>query len=193
MPPKAKFTREQIVSAALRIVERDGVASLTARTLGSELGSSARPVFTVFESMDEVQAAVRRAAHDEYAMYVENGLRESIAFRGVGRAYIKFAAEHTELFKLLFMSERCEAPNIQSVIDVIDGCADKIRKSIVDGYGVCVELAERLYIHLWIYTHGIATLIATGVCKFTEREISDMMTDVFKGVFRQLTATESEI
>lgn len=187
MPPKAKFTREQIVSVALRLTEREGASALTARTLGRELGSSARPVFTVFDGMDEVQAAVKAAAQSLYAGYVENGLRESIAFKGVGTAYIKFAAEHTELFKLLFMSGRGEAV-IAGVLDAIDGCAEKIRGSIIEGYGVSRDIAEKLYVHLWIYTHGIATLIATGVCKFSEGEISEMMTVVFKGVFRQLTA-----
>ncbi len=192
MPPKAKFTREQIVETALRLVERDGATALTARTLGAGLGSSARPVFTVFASMDEVQAAVAQAARSVYAEYVENGLRERPAFKGVGTAYIKFAVERTELFKLLFMSGRSVAPDIDSVLNVIDGCADKIRRSITDGYGVSRDIADKLYVHLWIYTHGIATLIATGVCRFTDREISDMITEVFKGMYEKLTAKESD-
>lgn len=188
MPPKAKFTKEQVVTAALSVVERDGASALTARTLGAELGSSARPIFTVFDGMDDVLAAVKAAAHGVYAGYVEKGLSESIAFKGVGTAYIRFAAERTQLFKLLFMSGNGEAHDTGRVLDEIDGCADKIRTSIVDGYGASRELADKLYMHLWIYTHGIATLIATGVCKFTEREISEMMTDVFKGVYKELAA-----
>ena len=62
MPPKPKFTREEIVDAALSIVSERGVDALTARELGERLGSSARPVFTVFKNMEEVQAEVRAAA-----------------------------------------------------------------------------------------------------------------------------------
>ena len=36
MPPKPKFTREQIIGYALNIVERDGIKALTARELGKE-------------------------------------------------------------------------------------------------------------------------------------------------------------
>ena len=43
MPPKAKFTKNEIINAGLEIVRRDGFEALTARALGAELGSSARP------------------------------------------------------------------------------------------------------------------------------------------------------
>ena len=59
MPPKAKFTREEILDAALAITEKSGIDSVTARELGNYLGSSARPVFTVFDNMDEVKESVR--------------------------------------------------------------------------------------------------------------------------------------
>ena len=62
MPPKPKFTKEEIVQTALDIVSRKGVEALTAKELGDALGSSARPIFTVFRSMKEVQDEVRQAA-----------------------------------------------------------------------------------------------------------------------------------
>lgn len=40
MPPKPRFTREEIVAAALDIVSRQGIEALTARELGEALGSS---------------------------------------------------------------------------------------------------------------------------------------------------------
>lgn len=46
MPPKPKFTKDEIALAALDIVKKDGVSALTARELGKRLGSSSCPVFT---------------------------------------------------------------------------------------------------------------------------------------------------
>lgn len=46
MPPKQKFTKEEVVNAALEITRRDGINALTARRLGAELDSSSRPIFT---------------------------------------------------------------------------------------------------------------------------------------------------
>ena len=62
MPPKPKFSRDEIVQAALALVSEKGAEALTARELGMRLGSSARPIFTVFKGMEELQGEVRDAA-----------------------------------------------------------------------------------------------------------------------------------
>ena len=188
MPPRSKFTKEQIVSAALEFVKINGIDKLTARALGDALGSSPRPIFTVFAGMDEVQDEVITAARALYAEYVGKGLACKPAFKGVGEQYIKFACDEPRLFMLLFMREQSRLPDINSVLGVIDESAEKILQSVVDGYGVQKDTAKRLYLHLWIYTHGIATAIATKVCTFSSTEISEMVTEVFSGVFKELTA-----
>lgn len=40
MPPKAKFTREEIIAAGLDLVREEGFSALTARGLGARLGLS---------------------------------------------------------------------------------------------------------------------------------------------------------
>ena len=55
MPPNPRFTEKEIVDVALGLVSEKGITALTARELGQYLGSSTRPIFTVFENMEEVQ------------------------------------------------------------------------------------------------------------------------------------------
>ena len=71
MPPKAKFTKEQIIAAGLDIIRVEGLENLSARAIGKKLGSSACPIFTVFENMDEVQAEVKKAAAALYGEYIK--------------------------------------------------------------------------------------------------------------------------
>ncbi len=186
MPPKAKFTREQIAQAALEIVRAEGWDSLTARALGKKLGSSACPIFTVFQNMYEVQQSLMEAVKAVYKGYVERGLLETPAFKGVGTQYILFALEEPKLFQILFMSEQMEPPGIDSVLPLIDESYDQILASITEGYGIEEKMAEELYRHLWIYTHGIASLCAAKMCRFTGLEISRMMTEVFVSLLRQM-------
>ncbi len=186
MPPKAKFTREEIIEAALEIVRNEGFAALTARALGAKLGSSARPIFTVFQSMEEVQKAVIDAAKALYREYVQKGLSETPAFKGVGTQYILFSMNEPKLFQLLFMKENADAPELSSVLPIIDDNYEAILSSVRDGYGLTGETAKKLYRHLWIYTHGIAALCATKTCRFTGEEISAMMTEVFIGLLKSL-------
>lgn len=190
MPPKAKFTGEEIVNAALTIVREGGFDALTARALGERLGSSARPVFTVFRSMEDVQERVRSAARDLYNSYVESALSgnegNAPRFKCVGQQYIRFAMSEPKLFQLLFMSEQEQMPDFQNVLPLIETKYEDILISIEEEYGVERPVSLRLYQHLWIYTHGIATLCATRMCGFTGEEIGSMLTEVYKSLLRDL-------
>ena len=184
MPPKAKFSREEIVEAALTIIRKEGADALTARALGEKLHSSARPIFTVFRHMEEVQLEVLTAARALYREYVQRGLAETPAFKGVGTQYILFAVNEPKLFQLLFMTDHSQVPELSTVLPLIDESYEQILLSVQEGYGVDQITAEKLYRHLWIYSHGIAALCATGMCRFTGEEIGRMMTEVFVSLLK---------
>lgn len=186
MPPKAKFTRDKIIQAGLNIIRENGVEALSARALGAKLGSSARPIFTVFESMEEVQAEIKKSAKAIYAEYVKKGLEQELAFKGVGTQYILFAIQEPKLFQLLFMFEQKQSPAVVNVLPMIDDNYKDILLSVQNGYHLSENKAEQLYRHLWIYTHGIAVLCATNMCVFTTEEISKMIAQVFKGILKEM-------
>lgn len=192
MPPKAKFTQEEILAAALELVRARGGDALTARALGAALGSSARPVFTAFQNMEEIRQGVTRAAKDLYAGYIRAGLsqRQMPAFKGVGVGYINFALQEPRLFQLLFMSRQQAGTTMANVLPVIDENYPQILRSIETGYGMQRQTAQRLYRHLWVYTHGIAVLCATNMCAFTAEEISRMLTEVCTAIIKELKAGE---
>lgn len=186
MPPKAKFTKEEIIEAAFNIVKKDGLEALTSRALGTLLGSSARPIFTVFQNMDEVQQAVIESAKTLYKEYVDKGLMWEHPFKGVGTQYILFSVNEPKLFQLLFMTEQPEIPDLSGVLPLIEESYGEILMSIQNDYGINELLAEKLYRHLWIYTHGIATLCATKMCHFTGDEISSMITEVCTSILKNI-------
>ncbi|MDE5991289.1 MAG: WHG domain-containing protein [Clostridia bacterium] len=186
MPPKAKFTRDDVIKKAIDLVEREGIDALSARSLGKELGSSARPIFTLFSGMDEVIAAVHSYANSLYGNYVEKGLSEELPFKGVGKAYIRFACERPRLFQLLFMQEIDGHPDKNAVLQGIEEHYEEIILSIQNSYGLEREKAIGLYFHLWVYSHGIAVLIATKVCVFSEDQITQMITEIFTSLLKRL-------
>lgn len=194
MPPKAKFTRNEIIEKALDIVHTEGIDRLTSRELGAQLGSSARPIFTVFESMDEVKLEVIRHARELYRQYVERGLKARLAFQGVGVAYITFALEEPKLFQLLFMNAQTTkddagetvSVNVSKILPLIDDSYEKILRSVQEPYGLDRQTADRLYQHLWIYTHGIAAMCATRLCNYTMEQMKEMMKEVFDGLLSRI-------
>lgn len=186
MPPKAKFTREEIIEAAISIVKADGFDALTSRALGAYLGSSARPIFTVFKNMEEVQQAVTESAKALYKEYVDKGLSQEQPFKGVGTQYILFSIQEPKLFQLLFMTEKPQLPDFSGVLPLIEESYEEILLAIQKDYGFSAALSEKLYQHLWIYTHGIAALCATKMCRFTADEISEMLTEVFISLLKKI-------
>ena len=184
MPQKAKFSKKEIIDAAVSIVENTGLAALTARALGEKLGTSPRPIFTTFNNMDEVIKGVFDYANRLYQSYVATGLEQTPAFKGVGTAYITFAKEHPKLFQLLFMKEQTEVPDLNSVLGIIEDSYFEILNSITRSYNVDEKFAKKLYLHMWIYTHGIAVLTVNGMCRFSGEEISDMLSEVCKSLIK---------
>lgn len=186
MPPKAKFTKAEIIEAALNIVRTDGYDALTSRALGTYLGSSARPIFTVFKNMEEVQQATIEAAKTLYKEYVNKGLTAEYPFKGVGTQYILFSVNESKLFQFLFMTEQKQIPDLSGVLPLIDESYEQILLSIQEDYKICNSSAKKLYHHLWIYTHGIASLCATKMCCFTDEEISTMITEVCMSILKKI-------
>lgn len=185
MPPKAKFTKEEIIDAGLAILRERDISCVTAREIGKYLGSSARPIFTVFDNMGEVIDGIENKAREIYSDYVHKGLEQNPAFKGVGQSYIQFAIKEPKLFQLLFMRKLSDDIGVNKILPEIDDNYLAILKSITDQYPVSTDDAVILYRHLWIYSHGIATLCATSMCHFTGEEIGIMLTEVFKALLTE--------
>ena len=103
MPPRAKYTREEITEIALGIVAESGAESLNARSLAEAMGTSTRPIFTAFRNMEELESAVRESAMKVFGQYAEKETPDMPAFKQVGIQMITFAKEKPKLFRLLFM------------------------------------------------------------------------------------------
>lgn len=178
MPPKFKFTRDEITSAAVNVTRKKGSDGLTARALAEELGCSVKPIFGLFKNMEEVQSAVMNAAQDIYESYLAEDMTSGKypLYKASGMAYIRFAKEERELFKLLFMRDRGGEP-LEPTREV-----DAIIPIIMKTTGLSREQAERFHLEMWVVVHGIASMIATSYLIWNEEQISGVMTDFYTGL-----------
>ena len=108
MPPACRFTREQIVAAALAITRERGFDAVTARVIADTLHSSSKVIFSAFSGMDDLLAATIAAADAQYRAYSADFVRDSAdpPYKAVGTAYIRFARNEPNLFHLLYMRDR---------------------------------------------------------------------------------------
>ncbi len=179
MPPKAKFTREEVVEKGMEIVRTQGFKGLTARELGKALNSSACPVFTLFSGMEEVQRGIIDKAQLLYQSYIEEDMRSGKypPYKSSGMAYIRFAKEEKELFKLLFMRDRTKE-KIEENREEIRPLLTLIQRNL----GIGEEEAYFFHLETWVYVHGIATMIATSYLEWDEEFVSQALTDMYQGL-----------
>lgn len=186
MPPKPKFTREEIVAAALKVVSQSGINALTAKSLGNALNTSATPIFTVFNSMQEVTDEVKSATMELFESYAHKTDSDMPIFKQVGMQMILFAKEESNLYQLMFMSENSDVRSFADIYTHLGSVADECLRAIQTDYGMSLEDAKMLFEHTWIHTYGIGALCATGMCDFTQEEISKMLTQDFTAMMLML-------
>ena len=179
MPPKAKFTKEQITKAALGVVSENGPQALTAKELGAALGTSTTPIFTVFNSMQEVQDAVMLAAMERFEEYAHKAAHLGPVFKQIGMQMILFAKEEPKLYQLIFMSSISEAQTFDDIYAHLGSLADECLNVLQKDYDLSKADAKALFEHVWIHTFGIGALCATGMCDFSHGQIAQMLTQDF--------------
>ena len=170
MAPKNKFTREEVVQAALRVVQARGGDALTAKAVADELGVSTRPIFSYYDTMEALRADVRRAARSVWDTYLAAGLREAIPFLGFGMQYIRFARQEPWLYRLLFF-----VPDSVAFASMTHAQAI-VRPTLQEIYRLSAPEADLYFRNLWLVVHGLASLIVTGSCPYGDDQIRTILT-----------------
>ncbi len=188
MPPKVKVTKEDIINAAVEIVRKSGAQAINARTVASALNCSTQPVFSNFDTMDRLQEAVTAAAYARYLGFLQSEAESGRypRYKAFGMAYIRFAKEEKELFKLLFMRDRT-GEDMSPSLDFEESV-----QMVMKTNGVPYETAKRMHLEIWACVHGIGVMIATSFLSFEWDAIGDMLTDIYHGIrARHLTKGET--
>ncbi len=182
MAPKIKVDKESIINAATEIVKQQGEVALNARNLAKTLNCSTQPIFSNFSSMKDLRQEVIISAEEVYKQYIEREIKcqKYPEYKAYGMAYILFAKEEQELFKLLYMRDR-KGENVSDDTPLINKVYGIIQKNT----GYDIEKAKLLHLEMWTFVHGIAVMLATDYLQLDEELISKMLTDVFSSLNKE--------
>ena len=178
MPPKVKITREDIINATLNLVREQGVDAINARAIAAALNCSTQPLFSNFESMEDLQNAVVNTSYERYTEFIKRELENGKypPYKAYGIAYIRFAREERELFKLLFMCDRSDA-DLSPSEDF-----EQVVSLIMETNGISYDRAMLFHLEMWSAVHGIATMHATRFLKLEWELISNIISDIYNGI-----------
>lgn len=182
MPPKVKVTKEEITAAALELLRQKGMEAVNARAVAKALGCSTQPIFSNYSTMAELFADVLAVGYAEYSRWTEQQMKAGRypPYKASGMAYISFARQQPELFRVLFMRDRRgEPPQAE------DDFTHSIIAILMEKSGLNEQDARMLHLEMWVFVHGVASMLVTGYLDLDEEIISAMLTDNYFGLLRR--------
>lgn len=157
MPPKSKFTREEIVEAAFEVAKEEGFPKLTARSVASRLNSSVAPIYVNFKTIEELtQAVVQRVfALSEELLTKQKGQN---LFENIGKASLAFAREYPVLFRELALKPN---PYMTSYEETERAMVEALKDN-EEMKDWTVEERRRLFLKMRIFQLGLSAMVANG-------------------------------
>jgi AcrR family transcriptional regulator len=179
--------RDRLIETATKLFAERGLEAFTMRQLASELGCSAMTPYRYFKDKDEILAAVRADAFTKFAEVLEEASDKtgSPAERGaaVGDAYVKFAFEHPEAYKLMFdLSQPDESayPELVKATTRARGTMTKYVSDLVSA-GVLEGNPLTLGLVFWSALHGAVVLQLAG--KLADFDFETIRGEIFRALF----------
>lgn len=172
MARKTQISKDVILQAALDMLIRDGYSTINIKTLSKEIGCSTQPLVWHFENME----GLRRALADYALSYANKKMDPSgndgvNAFSQVGQAYIKMALYEPYLFQFVFLNGSGCYPMGNSEMLIKDEDNAQLIKKIANEFQITEKEAGQYFQDTLIYTHGLATFVATGIMRLSEKEM----------------------
>ncbi len=182
MPAKKRVNRGDIVETAFKLVRESSSVALSARSVAVALGCSTQPIFSCFDGMDALNAAVLERA---WQFWLDRTATDMAAgryppYKASGMSYITFAAQEPHLFRLLFMRDRRNEKQKDGVTH-----PQSVIRAVMERTGMREEAAQRFHDEMWVFVHGLAVMAATGFAAFDEAAASEMLSDIYCGLIKQ--------
>jgi AcrR family transcriptional regulator len=175
MPPKQKFTKEDIVDAAFNVVREQGWEAISQRSIAKKLNASIGPIYSYLKSMANLEEAVIEKAYELLLQYMlaPRG-DEGLAFPSFG--YVLFAKTEKKLFKCFFNEKHAE---------VLKKCSQRLWQLLREAMKndprhsrLTDRQKEGLHQNSVIFTYGLAVLINISFYDdFSDEKIGRLIED----------------
>lgn len=181
MPTKIKVSKSMILDAAFDIVRASGMEALSNRELANKLNCSIRPIYYQFENADELHNELYKKIEKFFYKFLLDNMEEGIPlYKQVGLHYIQFAQRERNLFKILFMTETEFTPYV--FMSKSQNEYKELEKLIKLSTNLNDEDLRGFHTNMWIFCHGLATLVASGTVRLTDIQINNLLTNEFQAL-----------
>ena len=178
MPAVIELKKERVVQVAVKMINDSGWDSVNARSLAKALGVSTKPLYRLYKSMDEIKNDTYKEILKQYDEFILSRIDSKKAL----------LSHYKNLFKSLFLSNNLKWQRLDQVLDQKWNQSTII--NLVNKHGLSFDEAKTLFMNFWLYTNGLATLIATNEIKMEEKEILVKLVTMYKLLTKEVTWKE---
>ena len=178
MPAIVELTKERVVKTAVKMVNDNGWDSVNARSLAAALGVSTKPLYRLYKNMDEIKIDMYEEIAKLYDEFLTSRIDSKKALLTLCIAYVEFAKEYKNLFISLFLSNNLKWTSFENVLD--EKWNQSTIVNLVNKHGYTFDEAKNLFMNIWLYANGLATLIATNELEIDEKEILVRLVKLYK-------------
>ena len=181
MPTKIRISKDMILDAAFEIVRQYGMEKLSNRELANKLKCSIRPIYYQFENVEEMQKELYIKIEKYFYEFLLDNMIDGIPqYKQVGINYIKFAKKENKLFQTLFMSETGLRPD--AFVSKAGDDYKEIEKLVKISTHLKEDDIKDFHTKMWIFCHGIATLVANNTINLTDDQIQQLLSYEFQAL-----------
>lgn len=181
MPTKIRISKDMILNAAFEIVRQKGTEKLSNRELANKLKCSIRPIYYQFENVEQMKKELYIKIEQYFYKFILDNMIEGIPqYKQVGINYIKFAKKEKKLFQTLFMCDTGLTPD--TFVTKAGHDYEEIEKLIRISTNLNDDDIMKFHTKMWIFCHGIATLVANDTIKLTDSQIQELLSDEFQAL-----------
>mgnify|MGYP004648860281 CR=1 FL=1 len=181
MPTNVRITKNMILDTAFDIARSGGLENVSNREIASRLGCSIRPIYYQFKNTDELKGELYAKIEKYFYTFLMDNMRDDIPpYKQVGINYIRFAKEESHLFRILFMSET----NLLPIGFVTKDEEDfrELAKLIKFSTKLNDDDIKTFHVRMWLFTHGIASLVASNTVVFSDTQIEKLLSYEFQAL-----------
>lgn len=181
--PKQKITKQIILDSAFELLRFSGHEAVNARSVAKSTGCSVQPIYSYYENMSELMQELFAYTQQFLSQYIEKNASQECYFESIGKCHIGFAKDEKYLFRFLYLSEYMNAASFE---DIIRQCTrDDVTESIMNTLNLSAEESKKIYLNMMLYTHGIASMIATGAADISNEDIHRLTDAAFRAFLDQ--------
>ncbi|MBQ5332978.1 MAG: TetR/AcrR family transcriptional regulator [Oscillospiraceae bacterium] len=178
MGRSVRIPKEKLLQTGLEMIIKDGYSSINITSLAREAGCSTQPVAWHFGNMENFRK--------ELAAYAQNYVNEKMrsdtkdplmSFLHTGKVIIDMAFDEPKLVSFIRLSESGTEFSEGTGFVFDDKRNAALASDIARKFGIPESAAAGFMQAAMVYTHGLSTLISTGLLSCEKSGAYKMLTD----------------